>query len=251
MSDKNDIHRIKGCIETIDYHTTQIFFENRATKYNEKNPYSVTMYQDNNPELAMIMNKKEKNILYPKLHLSKNSKVLDIACGIGRWADAITDDIDEYLGVDFSEELINIAKNRNKKTNYNFLVGDLKNIEQITYPKKYNVILMIGILMYLNDEDLTEILEKISTVCDSNSLICIREPIAIEDRLTLKDFYSNELHDNYNAIYRSREELIHMFEKTLLKKGFKIAEESYLFNDEVLNNRKETSKYFFILKKHG
>ena len=40
---------------------------------------------------------------------------LDLACGIGRWADALEIDVAEYCGVDFSQSLINLAKERNQK----------------------------------------------------------------------------------------------------------------------------------------
>lgn len=37
----------------IQYNDTREFFAKRASRYREDNPYSVTMYQDNDPELVM------------------------------------------------------------------------------------------------------------------------------------------------------------------------------------------------------
>lgn len=84
---------------------------------------------------------------------------------------------------------------------------------------------------------------------DYNSIVCIREPIAVQDRLTLKNFYSNELEDNYNAIYRTRDELLAFFQETLLCSGFIVKKEHYLFEENSLNNRKETAQYYFILER--
>lgn len=84
---------------------------------------------------------------------------------------------------------------------------------------------------------------------DTNAILCIREPIAIQDRLTLKDFYSSELDDNYNAIYRTRNELMGLFEDTLFCRGFTIKTENYLFEESALNNRRETAQYYFILER--
>ena len=103
--------------------------------------------------------------------------------------------------------------------------------------------------MYLNDVDLEKMLLDLNEILEENSIIIIREPIALNDRLTLKDEFSNELVDNYNAIYRSKDELIKVFNETLCKNGFKIIEDDFLFKDTNLNNRKETSQYYFILKK--
>lgn len=76
----------------------------------------------------------------------------------------------------------------------------------------------------------------------SSELIEIANRRNKKDRLILKDFFSEELKDNYNAIYRTREELMKFFKPTLLEKGF-------LFEEDVLNNRKEKSQYYFVLER--
>lgn len=108
---------------------------------------------------------------------------------------------------------------------------------------------MIGILIYLNDRDMKSALTQIEKRCESNTIICVREPVGIKDRLTLKDFFSEELKDNYNAIYRTRKELMVFFESTLIEKGFRIQKEGFLFQEDMLNNRKETAQYYYILER--
>lgn len=244
--------RIKEKIESIDYDETKQFFKNRAGKFKESNPYSVTMYQDNNADLVKARNEKEVQKILPKLMLTKDSKVLDIACGIGRWADALPDAIAEYCGVDFSGELIEIANKRNAKANFFFYEGAANEIDVVLQKNKkgkYNRFLLMGILIYLNDEDVQAVLTQVEKNCEEHGIICLREPIGIEDRLTLKDFYSEELSDNYNAIYRNREEMKGFLNATLLSKGFKICEEGFLFDEETLNNRKETAQYYYVLER--
>lgn len=244
--------RIKEKVENINYNETKQFFQNRAAKYKESNPYSVTMYQDQNADLVRARNEKEIKKLLPKLLLTEDAKVLDVACGIGRWADALPENIAEYCGVDFSGELIEIAKRRNSKNNFTFLEGAANDIERVLREKgkgKFNRFLLIGILMYLNDEDVESALRQIEENCEEHAIVCVREPVGLAERLTLKDFYSDELQDNYNAIYRNRAEINKIFEKTLLAKGFQIREEGFLFEEDALNNRKETAQYYFILER--
>lgn len=244
--------RIKEEITEIDYSETKQFFKKRAGKFKENNPYSVTMYQDDNQELVTERNQKEVEKLLPMLKLHKNSRVLDVGCGIGRWADALPECIEEYCGVDFCGELIEIANNRNKKRNFFFYEGATDEIEQILQKRekgRYNTILVIGNFVYLNDEDLKTALSQIERICEPHAIICIREPIGIEDRLTLKDFFSEELKDNYNAIYRTRTELKNYFESSFIEKGFWIREEGFLFDEDKLNNRKETAQYYYILER--
>lgn len=244
-------NRIKGKIVDIKYDDTLNFFSNRANKYRKDNPYSVTMYQDNNPKLVEDRNKAETDKLLPYLNLDDTSVVLDIACGIGRWSDAIKTPIKFYYGMDFSKNLIDIANNRNTDTNRKFFVGSVLDIEKIIekhFLNKVNRILLIGILMYLNDEDLSNLAQQILNVSDGKTIICIREPIGLQGRLTLQQFYSEELNDTYNAIYRSPEEIKKIFIDILIDGGFNISEEKYLFED-ALNNRKETAQYYFILER--
>lgn len=250
MENKN---RIKNTIENICYEDTLDFFNKRAEKFNEKCPYSVTMYQDKKPELVIERNQFEVDKIKPLLELNKQSRILDIACGIGRWSDAITDIIDYYCGIDFSKELIEIARKRNEQnTNREFFVGasnETKRIVDDNNLGKFNIVILAGIFIYLNENELIDTLDQIQAVTDEHAIIYIREPVGLDNRLTLKNYYSQELDDNYNAIYRTRDELQTVFEKTIFKYGYSISNEGFVFEDEELNNRKETSQYYYIIKK--
>lgn len=244
--------RITEQITNIEYEETKQFFKSRAGKFHEDNPYAVTMYQDNNKELVKQRNVKEIEKLYPFLKLNSDSRVLDIACGIGRWADAVTTDIAEYCGLDFSRELIEIANQRNNREHFRFYEGAANEIEKVLISHgrgRYNRVLMIGILMYLNDNDVTDTLAQVERNCEPQTVICIREPIGIKDRLTLKNDFSEELQDNYNAIYRTRDEIMKFLNAAFLQKGFAVKKESFLFEDDSLNNRKETAQYYYILER--
>ena len=115
--------------------------------------------------------------------------------------------------------------------------------------KNFNKVLLIGALMYLNDSDVKETLKQIEKLCDNHAIICIREPIGIEERLTLKEQFSEELKADYNAIYRTRGELEKFFENILSKKGFAIKEKGFMFPETDLNNRKETTQYYWIIER--
>lgn len=244
--------RIKKNIANIDYDQTLNFFNRRADKYKEENPYSVTMYQDNNPILVEERNRAETEKLLPLLRLDAGSKVLDLACGIGRWSDAITVQIEEYCGMDFSENLIALAKKRFHEANRSFCVGSVNHLQGVLAKNqkgRFNRILLIGILMYINDGDLLSVMNQLAEVSEDHTVICIREPLGIDERLTLKGFYSEELKDHYNAIYRTRDELMRMLDDTLIKAGFRITQKGFLFSEDELNNRKETAQYYFILER--
>lgn len=72
MLGENNANKRK--IENIDYNDTKLFFKKRAEKFQESNPYSVTMYQDNNEEIVRQRNKKEIEKLMPLLHMEKRQR---------------------------------------------------------------------------------------------------------------------------------------------------------------------------------
>lgn len=241
--------RIKGEKIVLQYSKTKSFFQQRANKYQEEYPYCVTMYQDNNLDLTKERNKAEVDKILPLLSLDDNSSVLDIACGIGRWADAIEQNITRYLGIDFSENLIEIACKRNVKDNFSFLVGSTTEIPELVNNVLYNRIIIAGILMYLNDDDIIDLCSSILDVIKKDTIIYIREPVALKERLTLKDFPSVELNTDYSAIYRTKEEYFKLLINAFINNGATIEHEGALFSDShKLNNRSETMQYYFIIK---
>ena len=97
--------RLYGEKESIDCEKVKDFFDNRASKEVE-NILSITMYQDS--DVVEKRHKEESKIVLEKLDIT-NKKILEIGCGIGRWAEVFEGKCDSYLGIDFSKKLIEIA----------------------------------------------------------------------------------------------------------------------------------------------
>lgn len=242
--------RVKRTNLELDNDRIKDFFRGRAGKYNEENPYAVTMYQDDHPELVRQRDECEKEKLLPKLDLNGESNVLDLACGIGRWADAVATKVDSYLGIDFSEDLIGIADKRPHGENVRFRVGAAAELDSVLAPgERFNRVLIVGLFVYLNDASVLACTQALERHCEDHTIVCIREPMGIAERLTVKDHFSSELKDTYNAIYRTRDEVVAILAQTMLSKGFKIVDEGFLFEDKALNNRKETAQYYLVLRR--
>lgn len=242
--------RIIGEKVDILYEKTKLFYVDRAKKYDPEHPYIATMYQDSHPEIAEERNRIEISKILPLLHLTTSSRVLDLGCGVGRWADAISQGICSYLGCDFSEDLISIAKQRIKKENFTFECLSATEIGEFyqrnCIPSATHIIIS-GVMMYLNDNDVNEIFLSLDNLTTEGAVVYLREPMGISNRLTLKDYYSEELQHEYNTIYRTRDEYLDML--TSQAPAFTVCEHGPMFHDAVLNNRKETAQYYFILKK--
>lgn len=235
----------------ISYEKTKAFYGDRASKYDDEHPYVSIMYQDDHPEIAEERNRVEISKILPLLKLTRQSRILDLGCGIGRWADAIPEEIGSYLGCDFSDELITIAKSRNHKQGFSFRAVSAMDAAQYCQDNgipRFSHVIISGMMIYLNDIDVGRVLASLDVLTQKNAIVYIREPMGITNRLTLKDFYSEELKHDYNTIYRTRDEYRSMI-RTFAPR-FEICEHGPMFENAALNNRKETAQFYFILKKN-
>ncbi|CAH0534704.1 hypothetical protein VST7929_02654 [Vibrio stylophorae] len=242
--------RIYGHKLDIDLLHTHDFFECRA-KNRSDNLLNITMYQDKTPELAIIRDAYEKELVLPLLKLSETSRYLDVGCGVGRWCKLLVDNGGEYHGVDFSQSLINIARDEFKgRSNVRFSVMAAEHItlDSIDERDKFSHLIISGVFLYLNDSSLELFLSRVNDcLYENGSLIYIREPMALLERLTLNDYWSDELQAKYSAIYRTVDE-IKGFLSPLISSGFKIHKDEWLYPLE-LNNRKDTSQRYIILER--
>lgn len=249
-----DMRRIKGRPVTIDYGSTQAFFEARGQRH-YANPLSATMYQDEQPELVAARDLAEKQRVSSLLSLEGIGKVFDIGCGIGRWGWFFADYCPglRYLGVDFSASLIEQAKRESEirgfdKLNFQVMSATCLHSNALLLPGPFDLLLVSALLMYLNDEDCIKVLSDAAHLCAPGGAIYLREPIGLEERFTLDRFYSDELSDEYSAIYRTVEELRGLLLRALQGTGLAIEQEDLLF-PESLEKRAETRQYFFILRR--
>ena len=233
--------RIYGENKNINKEEVKNFFNERA---NKKFDSLMTITSFQNKENLNNRQKEESEIILKNIKL-ENKKILEIGCGLGRWAEFFNDKCNTYLGIDYSKNLIDIAKKQYNYHNCHFQVKsalDINNNDLIIKPP-FDIIFITGLLIYLNDDDILQLMKNINNIKFNNTIIYIRETISvIEDRLTLKNYYSEDLNEKYNAIYRTKDELLNFFKELNMKliKTNKI--------HESLNKHNETGYRYFIFK---
>lgn len=225
------------------------FFEQRAKKAKTLGYKQAVIYQDKNPKLAEQRDLIEKETLLPKLNLLGNERLLDIGCGTGRWTEVLYDKAKYYHGIDPSYGLLDIAKSRFKKENLKFtcIKSSEISMKNLKESEKFDRVCCIGVLMYLNDIEVEKTFENIANIIKEDGIFILREPVAIENRLTIKNHFSDDMEQVYNAIYRTQKELLEKAEEFLYPKGFILTETDDLFQNN-LNNRVETKQKYFVFK---
>lgn len=247
--------RILGEKIEIDYNATLAFFNGRGINKELKNKYNYVLFQDDNPELAQKRDQTEKKRISGLLTWKKDQVVLDLGCGIGRWGEEILKKGLIYVGIDYCEQFITIGKENLKEYvgRRELFQGGVQSFKEILQEQSqyqtYDKIFVNGVFMYLNDVDLEKSLYDIGTVSGENCEIYIKETAALKERLTLNQIYSENLTQEYTAIYRSIAEYESLVNEILVDKfGFEMVKQEALF-EEGLRNRAETLDYYFILRK--
>ena len=247
-----DEKRIKGGKYKI--RDMQDFFEKRAAR-KLSHRYSYSIYHDNAPEVAMERDEFEKKKILPFLNMKAEDMILDIGCGVGRWADAFLPLLSsgKYVGVDFSSSVLDIAKEHfGEDDRLSFLRGSFQELipvlDNASLAVPYDIIMINGVLMYINDDEINDCLSCIKTLLGKNGTVYIKESIGVEERFTLKDFYSDEMKTEYSAIYRSKDEYTVLLDETFDEKNYKKINEGFTW--EGINwDRKETESYYWIIRR--
>src|SRR5262249_30245159 len=144
------------------------FFEDRAAKYDSSNPFVSMLYQDRNPELAKKRDIYEKKLITPLLQPNQEDTVLDIGCGIGRWADVFADCVRCYHGTDIHQKLVSIAKQRlkeQKNVSFQTIAGATISPGTLSQKPPYSIVVIAGVLHYTNDDDCRAILKAATSCC--------------------------------------------------------------------------------------
>ncbi|SOC36971.1 methyltransferase family protein [Rhizobium subbaraonis] len=240
--------RIYSNIAAIDTNSVKSFFDRRASA--ESNPINAVMLQKEGSSVAIERDKYEREHLVPSI--DPGGKVLELGCGAGRLASHYNKDGNSYLGLDFSENLIGLANSAFAgQETIRFQVAEIPRIsqEELLIRPPFDLVIVTGLLIYLNDEAVEKTFELINSIAASKAKLYLRETISILDhRLTLRDFYSEELNDNYNAVYRTREEIKAHIDMYMTKSGFSLASEGVAFPAN-LQTRAETNQHYFIVER--
>lgn len=247
----NQNQRIYGEHVSINTESVKAFWNKRASMVEQKGWGTVNL-GDQDSSLAERMYEFESNQIMPKLEIEKKTRVLDLGCGMGRWAKMVLPYCGFYCGIDFSEELIKLAEKLCKIDSkhgvfYSMPVTEAMQQSISFYGGTFDCVIIAGLCVGINDKDVSFLFNNLSKLCSDKCVIYIKETAAFDKRLTLNDFKSKDLNSNYNAIYRTPEEYRFLF-SPLYNEGFSVSE-SFFFPEELGRKREETNAWCTILKR--
>ena len=229
--------------ENVDLDNADVknFWDERAK--NAKDLNTVLLGNQKSSQEGDLRNKEEFELVESVLGKLDNISILDIGCGMGRWAYNLKGRNCDYTGIDYSEEFT--AYNKKNYPGMKFYTMAAQNIDLSKLEKTYDLVIVNGVFVYINDDYLDDVFKTIQKLNPAN--IYLQESVSlIGERLTLNKFYSNELEKNYSAIYRIPEDYENVHSKYL--SDYKVLKSGIML-DEKTGARKETNAKYWILKR--
>lgn len=247
--------RIVGEKANISYSSVDDFFNGRSNG-EKKHKYNYVLYLDDNPEVAIERDRYSKEKISDFIDFKCISSILDIGCGIGRMGELFCQNGVFYYGIDANAKFIEMAnENLSAYKNKKLAVGNLLDIENVLCNNSidkevFDVILFVGVLMYVNDDDAKKLLQSISDrVNQSGGMVIFIESMSDTERLSLDGIYSDELKQNYSAIYRSEKEFIDMMQSALGEKLCLVANEIMDYSDGMQKKRDLVTREHLVVWK--
>lgn len=247
-------NRIYGEKTEIDELKVQDFYNKRAAAASSmKNPLSAVVNAEQNPKQADTRSRFDREYIIPKLRLTENSAVLDIGCGMGRFAEMVLPICGRYLGADFAPEMISAARQRTADIDPEAQYvcasfSELMNKPDSFFNGKFDCVILLGVCMYINDDELKKCLSRLSELLNDNCTMYVGDAVGLGTRLTLDQIHSHQLNTDYSAIYRTVEEYIELY-SIFTQKGFRFTEQAY-FPPEVNGTRyQDSDRWYAILER--
>lgn len=239
---------------SIDPENTRELYDKRAKSIADApNPYVSVLLDDQNPENAEKWNAFEKEYILPLLQVNEKNNVLDIGCGIGRWAESLIPICRYYCGTDFSSKMIDVASERNRHPDkkYSFKNLSFQEVTSTVFKpenSKFDRIIIAGICMYINDDELLKCFEGLLNLLAPQCIMYLTETVGVENRLTLNRIPSQALKSDYDAIYRTSNEYNKLYE-IFTDEGFNVKKQDYLPRLNDTKEFSETERWYTILER--
>lgn len=247
----SDSSRVYNKVVDLDGDGIRDFFDKRALDYacKSRSRNTTVLLGDSNAGYAERWDSFEKEFVLSKLDVKRTDSVIDIGCGIGRWAESLIPLCGSYMGVDLSEQMVKIAAAAYKGSgNCQFIDLSFQNIfeDDRVSSKKYQVVIITGVSMYLNDADLGECYRGLCDLLAPGGILYMEESVGMRNRLSLNRIWSESLNDYYYAIYRTVDEYMQLLKP--LTEICSIVQDGYLreLDKEELM---ETGHWFILLRR--
>ena len=146
--------------------------------------------------------------------------ILDVGCGPGFNSVYLKDKFINYIGIDYSEEFIKIAKSLH--SNGIFVAGNVKSLKALNLENP-DLIIGIGILHHI--DNLNEALMSLKEIAKNDTVLAFSEPFRGNPGIQLLRYFRKKIDPDYSKdqVFFSKRELVDLFNNN----GFEVKNVKY------------------------
>ncbi len=111
------------------------------------------------------------NFIAKEFKVKHAKNIIEVGCGHGANSEYLGELYDNYIGLDYSEELVKIASKRYGNFKTKFVVDNIKEIDKYG---RFDIVIGIGILHHV--DNIEEVLLKLKEIGHENTLYLFYEP---------------------------------------------------------------------------
>lgn len=129
-------------------------------------------------------------------YIEKESAILDLGCGAGNNAIYLSNLGHKVTGIDASDNMINIAKN--KKSNAKFIKGDVSRLN--FDDNSFNCIILSYVLCHLTNKQVADCLSQLNHILREKGILFIELFTGDLGEITITEPLNNTLTTDFNII---------------------------------------------------
>ena len=221
----------------IDKNKVKAFWDARAEKYGMLDFNSIANLEEDPQNLALkIQLETTKVVEY--MQSVEGRTILDLGAGVGQWAFRFVErGASRVVAVEYSKELVDLGRKEARVRNVSNLDFVVSAAEDYISDAQFDVVFISGLFVYMNDDQAEKLAARLSTHCNKNTILLLRDGTALENRYIIDNRLSEHLKTQYSALYRTANEYQNLFEQA----GFKLQKHENMFDEECpLNKYPET-----------
>lgn len=212
------------------------FWESHAKSFKHKYKSGLSNLETD-PNLAEKKNNIEREVLSSYISKNTDGTFLDFGAGHGEWSIFFHKMFKKVTAYEQSVSMYDIFIRNVAKSNITNIEIIQKDVSKIKKIESFSVALLSGILIYLPDHDVENILKLLFQASNSGSIIILRDGTGTNGDYSINGKFSEALQQEYHAFYRSREHYIDIFKAN----GFELLADQDMFHEtSELNKWSET-----------
>ena len=137
---------------------------------------------------------------------------LDVGCGVGVWLEVLAKRFARVQGIDLSGAMVASAQARMARLGLDHVQVDRKSVLELDAASRYDLIFVGGVLMYLNDDVVESMIQRLGEMLTPGGVLILRESTSSPETWYRDKPIAPGLHADpsaprppYKAIYRTPE----------------------------------------------